>query len=56
MFALRTGYNANADLLKFSAGAGFIAALGTVRGSFDYAYTDAGVLGAVNRVSMGVRF
>ena len=56
MFALRTGYDANADLMKFSAGAGFIAAMGTVRGTLDYAYTDAGVLGAVNRVSLGVRF
>src|SRR5262245_29930979 len=56
MFALRTGYNANADLMKFSAGAGFIATLGTLRGAFDYAYTDAGVLGAANRVSLGVRF
>jgi hypothetical protein len=55
-FALRTGYNANADLLRFSAGAGFIAKISSVRGSFDYAYTDGGVLGAVNRVSLGVRF
>src|SRR5262245_2285556 len=56
MFALRTGYNANADLLRFSAGAGFVAKVSSVRGSFDYAYTDGGVLGAVNRVSLGVRF
>jgi len=55
-FALRTGYNVNADLMRFSAGAGFIAKFNTLRGTFDYAYTDAGVLGAVNRVSLGVRF
>jgi len=56
IFALRTGYNASADLLRFSAGAGFIAPVSTWRGTFDYAYTDAGVLGAVHRVSMGLRF
>ncbi|TMQ72721.1 MAG: PorV/PorQ family protein [Candidatus Eisenbacteria bacterium] len=56
MFALRTGYNANADLMRFSAGAGFIASFGTLRGSLDYAYTDAGDLGAVHRMSLGVRF
>jgi long-subunit fatty acid transport protein len=56
MFALRTGYNASADLLKFSAGAGFVASFASVRGTLDYAYTDAGVLGGVNRVSLGVRF
>jgi long-subunit fatty acid transport protein len=55
-FALRTGYDANADLLKFSAGAGAIARFGTLRGSLDYAYTDGGDLGAVHRMSLGVRF
>ena len=56
MFALRTGYDANADLLKFSAGAGAVATFGTLRGSLDYAYTDGGDLGAVHRMSLGVRF
>ena len=55
-FSLRTGYNANADLLKFSAGAGFAARFGNVGGTLDYAYTDGGILGAVNRVSLAVRF
>ena len=54
--ALRTGYNFNADALKFSAGAGFQATLGQTRGTIDYAYTDGGYLGAVNRLSMGIRF
>jgi hypothetical protein len=56
MFALRTGYDATADLMKFSAGAGFVASFGTLRGALDYAFTDAGDLGAVQRVSLGVRF
>ncbi len=56
MFALRTGYDSTADLLRFSAGAGFIAAIGTLRGSLDYAYSDAGDLGAIHRMSLGVRF
>jgi hypothetical protein len=55
-FALRTGYNASADLLKFSAGAGFIGTFASIRGSLDYAYTDAGDLGAINRLSLGLRF
>jgi long-subunit fatty acid transport protein len=56
MFALRTGYNFRADELKFSAGAGFTGDLGTLHGSLDYAYTDGGFLGALQRVSLGVRF
>lgn len=56
MFALRAGSNLNADELKFSAGAGFAGAFGSMRGTFDYAYTDAGDLGAINRFSLGVRF
>jgi hypothetical protein len=54
--AVRTGYNLNADEMKWSAGAGFYPTLGTMRGSFDYAYTDGGFLGAVHRLSLGVRF
>ena len=45
-----------ADALKFSAGAGFAGEMGTFRGALDYAYTDGGPLGAVHRVSLGVRF
>jgi hypothetical protein len=55
-FAVRTGYNVNADELKWSAGAGFYPTFGTTRGTFDYAYTDGGVLGAVHRISVGARF
>jgi hypothetical protein len=55
-FALRTGYNTDADLLKFSAGAGFVARFGAMRGNLDYAYTDGGILGAIHRLTFGVRF
>ena len=54
--ALRTGYNFNADALKFSAGVGLLANLGTTHATVDYAYTTAATLGAVNRLSLGVRF
>lgn len=54
--ALRTGYNFNADALKFSAGAGVNAELGGTRGTLDYAYTNGGFLGAINRVTLGIRF
>jgi hypothetical protein len=54
--ALRTGYNFNADALKFSAGAGVNAELGGWRGTLDYAYTDGGFLGPINRVTLGLRF
>jgi len=55
-FALRTGYNFRADELKFSAGAGFTTDFGTLHGTLDYAYTDGGFLGSIQRLSMGVRF
>lgn len=55
-FSLRTGYNFNADELKFSAGAGFAGDFSTLHGNVDYAYTDAGFLGNVQRLSLGVRF
>ena len=54
--ALRTGYNFNADALKFSAGAGVNAELGGLRGTLDYAFTDGGFLGPINRLTLGVRF
>jgi hypothetical protein len=54
--ALRSGYNFNADELKFSAGAGVFATIGEKQATVDYAFTDGGFLGAVNRVSLGVRF
>ena len=55
-FALRSGYNRNADALKFSAGAGIYTTLGNMQGTVDYAYTDGGPLGAINRLSLGFRF
>jgi len=54
--ALRTGYNFNSDELHFSAGAGLYASLGGLQGALDYAYTDGGFLGAINRLTLGVRF
>jgi long-subunit fatty acid transport protein len=54
--ALRSGYNFSADAMKFSAGAGLTAQVGGTRGQLDYAYTDGGFLGPVNRLSLGVRF
>jgi hypothetical protein len=55
-FAVRGGYNFRADALKLSAGAGYLGEFGGYRGALDYAYTDGGFLGAVHRVSLGVRF
>lgn len=54
--AVRSGYNFGADELKFSAGAGVFANVGDTRFNFDYAYTDGGFLGSVNRFSLGWRF
>jgi len=54
--ALRTGYNFNADELKFSAGAGLYLAVGQTQGTIDYAFTEGGPLGAINRLSLGVKF
>jgi hypothetical protein len=55
-FALRSGYNFNADVLRFSAGFGAALPLGQSQGSLDYAFTDGGPLGSVHRLSLGVRF
>lgn len=55
-FALRGGYNFNADALKFSAGTGVIARVGQTQATVDYAYTDGGSLGAISRLSLGFRF
>ena len=54
--ALRTGYDFNADELKYAAGAGLFVGVGQRQGTIDYAFTDGGVLGAINRLSLGVRF
>ena len=55
-FALRGGYNFNADVLKLSAGTGVVAKIGQTQTSVDYAYTDGGSLGAISRFSLGFRF
>jgi hypothetical protein len=56
VLSLRTGYDFNADVINWSAGAGAVANLGTTRGSVDYAYSDGGVLGGIHQFSLGVRF
>jgi hypothetical protein len=42
--------------MNFSAGAGVFARVGQTRLNVDYAYTDGGFLGGVNRLSLGWRF
>lgn len=54
--ALRTGYNFNADVMRLSAGAGFYVNFASLQGTLDYAYTEAGILGGINRLSLGVTF
>ena len=54
--ALRTGYDFNADELKYAAGAGLYVGVGQKQGTVDYAFTDGGALGAINRLSLSVRF
>ena len=54
--SLRAGYNLNADEIKWAAGAGVVGDIGTLRGTVDYAYSDGGQLGAIHRLSLGVRF
>jgi hypothetical protein len=55
-YALRTGYNFNADVMRFSAGLGIMLPMSLTQGSFDYTFTDGGPLGSVNRMSLGFRF
>jgi hypothetical protein len=55
-FALRSGYNFNADVMRFSAGLGISMPMSLTQGSFDYTFTDGGPLGGVNRMSLGLRF
>ena len=54
--ALRTGYDFNADELKYAAGAGLFIGVGQKQGTIDYAFTEGGALGAINRLSLAVRF
>jgi hypothetical protein len=55
-YALRTGYNFNADVMRFSAGVGLAVPMSVAQGSVDYSFTDGGPLGGVHRVSLGYRF
>ncbi len=54
--ALRSGYQIRSDAFKFSAGAGFKGEISSLAGEVDYAYTDGGPLGHVNRLSLQVAF
>jgi long-subunit fatty acid transport protein len=54
--SLRSGYNFNADELNLSAGVGVYASLGQTQATVDYAYTNGGFLGTINRLALGVRF
>jgi hypothetical protein len=54
--ALRSGYNWNADEMKLAAGAGIYFGFGQTQGTLDYAYTEGGMLGGVNRLTLGMRF
>jgi hypothetical protein len=53
-FFLRGGYDATADAMKWSAGAGFHTRFGFNTGDFDYAFTDAGPLGEVHRLALRI--
>jgi hypothetical protein len=55
-FALRTGYNFNSDVMRFSSGLGIVLPMSLTQGSFDYSFTDGGPLGSVSRLSLGFRF
>jgi hypothetical protein len=52
-YILRSGYDFSADELGLSAGLGLLLRFGDRRGTFDYAWTDGGHLGAVHRFSLG---
>jgi len=54
-YALRGGYNFNADAMRLSAGVGISIPVGKSQGTVDYAYTDGGPLLSVHRLSLGIR-
>lgn len=54
-FFIRAGYDASADTMKFSAGAGFHTRFGYNEGDFDYAYSDGGPLGDVHRFAIRIQ-
>ena len=43
-------------VIDLYAGAGLFASIGATKATVDYAYTNGGFLGAINRVSLGMRF
>jgi hypothetical protein len=51
-FFLRSGYDAGADAMRFSAGVGMAARFGSRLGQADYAFTDGEVLGEVHRIAI----
>lgn len=55
-FALRTGYNLNADELKWSAGMGVKFQTGGFTSRIDYAFTHSKYLERIDRISAGVSF
>jgi hypothetical protein len=55
-FAVRAGYDFNADAMKFSTGFGVNAPVLGTFGTADYAYTDAGYLGSVHRLTLTLEF
>ena len=56
MLAVRAGYDANADELNFSAGAGVRITRGERAGVVDYAFTDSESFGRVDRLALSVEF
>ncbi len=54
--ALRAGYVFTSDIPGLSVGAGFRGSTGGVFTELDYAYRDAGDLGAIHVLSLGVHF
>jgi hypothetical protein len=55
-FALRAGYIYPSDEQGFNAGIGLYQSLGGINFGFDYAYSEFGVFGDVNRFSLHVNF
>ncbi|MBL7073949.1 PorV/PorQ family protein [candidate division KSB1 bacterium] len=56
LLALRGGYKFNVDEETFSLGAGFIMPIVSYRLQMDYAFTQFGLLGNVNRFSLSFKF
>ncbi len=56
MLALRTGYNLNADELKWSGGIGLQFRSSGIGERIDYAFTQSENFGRVDRLSAGVKF